>query len=262
MSVLRFWRRARWDDERAKELEAYLAIETDANVARGMSEQDARLAARRKLGNATHVREEIYQINTVTVHDSAWGDISHGARLLRLNPGFAAVAILSLALGVGANTAIFQLLDAVRLRTLPVRNPSELVEVRIADTKGGRTGQFTGRRPQMTNPLVQQVEQHQQAFTSLAVWGTVGFDLATQGEARNASGIWVNGDFFSTIGVTPMLGRLIYRSDDFRGCATPAVVLSYGFWQREFGGDAGAIGRSLTLDRHAYQVVGVTPPQF
>jgi len=262
MSLSRFFRRSRWDDERARELEAYLAIETDENVARGLSEHDARLAARRKLGNTTHVREEIYQMNTITLLDSAWRDVMHGFRLLRLNPGFAAVAILSLALGVGANTAVFQLLDAVRLRTLPVRNPSELFEIRIGDAKGGRTGQFTGRRPSMTNPLFQQVEQQQQAFSSLAVWGTVGFNLATQGEARNASGIWVNGDFFSTLGVTPMLGRLITRTDDFRGCATPAVVLSYGFWQRELGGDASAIGRTLTLDRHAYQVVGVTPPQF
>src|SRR5262249_53541669 len=106
MSILRFWRRGRWDDERANELEADLAIETDANVARGMSERDARLAARRKLGSATYVREEIYQMNTVTFFDNAWRDIAHGVRLLRMNPGFAAVAILSLALGVGANTAI------------------------------------------------------------------------------------------------------------------------------------------------------------
>jgi predicted permease len=262
MSIGRFWRRARWDDERTKELEAYLAIETDANVARGMSEHDARLAAKKKLGNTTLVREEIYQMNTMTFLDSAWRDVAYGARLLRRNPGFAIVAILSLALGVGANTAIFQLLDAVRLRTLPVRNPSELVEIRIADAKGGRTGQFTGRRPQMTNPLLEQVRDHQQAFSGLAAWGTVGFNMATEGEARNASGIWVNGDFFSTLGINPLVGRLIARDDDRRGCAAPVVVLSYGFWQREYGGEPSAVGRSLTLDRHPYEIIGVTPPQF
>jgi predicted permease len=262
MSVRRFWRRARWDDERAKELEAYLEIETDANVARGMSERDARLAARRKLGNPTLVREEIFQMNTVTFLDNAWRDVAHGARLLRMNPGFAAVAVLSLALGVGANTAIFQLLDAVRLRTLPVRNPSELVEIRVSDATNGRTGNFTGRRPMMTHPLLEQVEQHQQAFSGLAAWGAISFNMATEGEARNASGMFVNGDFFSTLGINPLVGRLISRADDRRGCATPAAVLSYGFWQREYGGDPSAIGRALTLDRHAYEIVGVTPPQF
>jgi hypothetical protein len=133
VSVTRFFNRDRWDQERARELEAHLAIETDENLARGMSPADARDAAHRKLGNVTLVREEIYQMNTVTLIDSAWRDLRYGARLLRLNPAFAIVAVLSLALGVGANTAIFQLLDAVRIRTLPVKDAGRLAEVRIAD---------------------------------------------------------------------------------------------------------------------------------
>src|SRR6185295_14731358 len=141
MSITRFLRRNDWDDERARELESYLAIETDENIARGMTPAAARDAARRKLGNATLVREEIYQMNTVTLVDSAWRDLKYGARLLRLNPAFAVVAVLSLALGIGANTAVFQLLDAVRIRTLPVKDAGQLAEVRIADPVGGRTGQ-------------------------------------------------------------------------------------------------------------------------
>ena len=120
MSLKRFFRRGWWDDERARELEAHLAIETDENIARGMPPADARDAARRKLGNTTLVREEIYQMNTMTVVDGAWRDLKYGARLLRLNPAFTAVAVLSLALGVGANAAVFQLVNALRLRTLPV----------------------------------------------------------------------------------------------------------------------------------------------
>src|SRR5262245_55324813 len=157
MSIRRFFHRDEWDDERSRELESYLQIETDENVARGMPPAAARAAARRKLGNATLVREEIYQMNTVTLVDSAWRDLRYGARLLRLNPGFAVVAILSLALGVGANTAIFQLLDAVRIRALPVKDPAGLVQVRIADPVGGRTGQFSGRTPSLTNPLWEQL---------------------------------------------------------------------------------------------------------
>src|SRR3954469_4694255 len=116
MSWTRFFLRTRWDDERARELESYLAIEADENIARGMSPADARDAARRKLGNATAIREEIFQMNTVAFVDNLWRDLRHGVRRLRLNPGFAAVAVLSLALGIGANTAIFQLLDALRMR--------------------------------------------------------------------------------------------------------------------------------------------------
>ena len=262
MSIKRFFNRSRWDDERARELESYVAIETDENIARGMAPEEARLASLRKLGNRTRVREDIYQMNTIGFIDGAWRDLKYGARLLRLNPGFALVAILSLALGVGANTAIFQLLDAVRIRTLPVVNPQQLVELRIADTKGGRTGRFTGRRPMLTYPLFEQIRDRQQAFDGLAAWGTTSFNLTRSGEARYALGIWVNGEFFNTLGVKAMLGRTLNVDDDGRGCASPAAVVSYGFWQRELGGEASAIGRALDLEGHAFRIVGVAPPQF
>lgn len=262
MSVSRYFRRSRWDDERARELDAHLAIETDENIRRGMPPELARDAARRKLGNTTLLREEIYRMNTIDVVDSVWRDLKHGARLLRLNPGFAAVAILSLALGVGANTAIFQLLDAVRIRTLPVHDPDRLVEVRIDSPPGGRTGRFSGRRPSLTDPQFQRIREQQQAFSGLAAWGSSSFNMSTRGEARNAIGFWVNGDFFSALGVRPHLGRLLQPADDRRGCAAPPVVLSYAFWQRDFGGDPSAIGRTLTLERHGYEIIGVTPPQF
>jgi putative ABC transport system permease protein len=262
VSITRFFRRSRWDEERARELEAYLAIETDENIARGMTPADARMAARRKLGSPTHIREEIYRMNTIGLLDSAWRDLAHGARLLRRNPGFAIVAILSLALGVGANTAIFQLLDAVRIRTLPVSDPSHLVEIRIEPTTTGRTGAFTGRHPMLTYPLVERIRERQEAFSGLAAWGSNPFNMSQSGEARNAFGMWVSGDFFTTLGITPFLGRLIAPADDRRGCQSPVAVASYGFWQREFGGDPAAVGRTITLERHVYELVGVTPPQF
>src|SRR5439155_3828593 len=129
MTIRRFFRRSRWDDERSRELEAHLAIEIDDNIARGMMPSAARRAALRKLGNRTLVREEIYQMNTVGLLDSAWRDLRHGIRLLRFNPAFAIVAVLSLALGIGANAAIFQLLDAVRMRTLPVEDAARLADI-------------------------------------------------------------------------------------------------------------------------------------
>jgi putative ABC transport system permease protein len=262
MSIRRFFRRSRWDDERARELEAHLAIETDDNVARGMTPDEARDAARRKLGNTTLVREEIYRMNTVTALETVVQDVRHGLRLLRLNPAFALVATLSLALGVGANTAIFQLLDAVRLRTLPVHDPQQLAEARIAVAKGGRSGHFTSRRPMLTYPIWEGIRDRQQAFSSVFVWAANEFNLTTGGEGRYAQGLWVSGDFFQTLGVPALAGRVLTREDDRPGCAAPPAVISYGFWQREYGGEPSILGREILLDGHAYAVAGVMPPSF
>src|SRR5688500_12721166 len=156
-------------------------------------------AAYRKLGNPTLVREEIYQMNTLGWLETLLQDLRYGARLLRLNPAFASVAILSLALGVGANTAIFQLIDAVRLRPLPVQAPDALAEVRIAERRGA-SGSFTGRRPQLTYALWRELSESQQAFSSIAAWTSSAFDLADGGEARFAEGLYVSGAFFQTFG--------------------------------------------------------------
>src|SRR5688572_24059777 len=129
MGWSRFFRRRRWDEERARELQDYLAEEIDDNLARGMSRDAAVRAAHRKLGNPTLIREEIYQMNTLHLLDSLWQDLRFGARLLLKNRTFAIVAILTLALGTGANAAVFQLINSVRMRMLPVERPQELVHL-------------------------------------------------------------------------------------------------------------------------------------
>jgi len=190
-----------------------------------------------------------------------WQDIKFGVRLLLLNPGFALVAILSLALGIGANTAIFQLIDAVRIRTLPVKNPQELAVVRVIDRKG-ISGHITGRYSHLTNPLWEQMRDHQQAFSSIFAWDREGLNLSTGGEARNAQAIWVSGDFFKTLEVEPLIGRVLTPADDQRGCGSPNAAVSYAFWQREFGGAPDVLGRKLTLEGHPFEIVGVTPASF
>src|SRR5205814_6458014 len=191
----------RWDDERARVLAAHLAIEIDDNLARGMSARDARDAARRKLGNTTLIREEIYRMNTIGVLETIWQDLRYGVRLLRLNPAFAIVAVLSLALGVGANTAIFELLDALRIRTLPVAHPEQLVEIRIPQGQDdNRSGWFSGRHNTLTNALWEQLRDRQEAFSSVFAWGTPDFEMSAGGESRIAEGLWVSGDFFTTLG--------------------------------------------------------------
>src|SRR5216684_8494138 len=124
-----------------------------------------------------------------------WQDLKFGARLLRLNPGFAAIAMLSLALGIGANTAIFQLIDAVRLRTLPVKDPQELATVRIVD-RNWVIGRTHGRYTQLTNAIWEQIRDRQQVFSSFFAWAGEGLNIANGGEVRNVEGIWVSGDYF------------------------------------------------------------------
>jgi predicted permease len=190
-----------------------------------------------------------------------WQDIRFGLRMLRRSPGFTLIATVSLALGIGANSAIFQLLDAVRLRNLPVKDPQELVEVTV-DTKTGRWGQFTSRYPKITNPLWEQIRAHQRVFSQVFAWGNTTFDLSTGGEAHDAEGLWVSGDFFRTLGVAPVAGRVFTTEDDQRGCGSPGAVISYGFWQRQFGGNPAAVGSKLTLYGHPFDIIGVTPQQF
>jgi predicted permease len=261
MSWTRYFRRRYWDAERARELRGYVEIETDENIARGMPPDEARAAAQRKLGNAVLVREEIYRMNSLGWIESFWQDLRYGARSLRLNLGFACIAIASLTIGIGANTTIFQLLDAIRLRSLPVKNPQELATVRVANREWN-SGSFSGSNPHLTNPLWEQLRDHQQAFSGIAAWSDMGFNLARGGEARFAKGLWVSGDFFRVLGVTPVLGRVFTAADDQRGCAAPGAVISYAFWQREFAGDPSVVGRSLTLEGHSFPVIGVTPASF
>jgi putative ABC transport system permease protein len=262
MGFTRFFRRRQWDDERARELDAYLAQEIDDNVARGMTLDQARAAAHRKLGNTTRIREEIYDMNSLGFLETLWQDLRYGARLLRRNPTFAVVAILTLALGTGANTAIFQLVDAIRLRTLPVSHPEQLAEIRIVTAPNGRTGTFMGRWPMLSYPLYRKIKAQQTVFTDVMAWGTTSLDLAQGGEQRPAQALWVTGNFFPLLGVRPAAGRLIAESDDVPGCGAPAVVLGYPFWQREYSGDASAVGRSILLDGHRFDIVGVASSEF
>jgi predicted permease len=201
-------------------------------------------------------------MNRPRLFESGWQDLRHGARLLRRNPGFFTVATLSLALGIGANTAIFQLLDAVQLRLLPVAHPEQLAELKIEDNEHCCSGNFSDRRPNFTYAQWEQIRDHQQAFSEIFAWGDTPFNLASGGEARYVDGLWVSGDFFKTLGVQPLVGRLLTNDDDRQGCGSPAAVISFPFWQREFAGDAQAVGKKIALDGHPVEIVGVSPAGF
>lgn len=183
-------------------------------------------------------------------------DLRFALRQMRHTPIVSLVALLSLALGIGANVAIFSLINALILKTLPVHEPDRLTLLGYENPRGLESS--------FTNPQWEYLRDHQDAFTSAAAIGFARFNLNASGETRLATGLYVSGRFFDTVGVTPMIGRALTPDDDRRGggSAGPVTVISYGFWQREFGGDPLVLGRALSLDGHPFTIVGVTPPEF
>ncbi len=181
--------------------------------------------------------------------DSFAHDLRYAIRAIRNSPGFAIVAIFSLALGIGANTAIFSLIDAVVLKNLPVQHPEELVQVR------------DGQQTFFTNPIWEQIRDRQDVFGGAFAFGGSRFNLARGGEAHYAQGNFVSGEYFNTLGVRAVLGRTVTAADDRRGCAGGAV-LSYDFWQCQYGGSASVLAQQIYLDTHPFPVIGVAQPGF
>ena len=193
--------------------------------------------------------------------DSLAQDFRYGIRQLLKAPSFTLIAISSIALGIGANTAIFQLVDAIRLRLLPVQNPRELVTIDFV--KGSaRAGWWSSRSARFTSPQWDRIRSEQKAFTDVVAWSATRFDLTLGGPARFAEGLYVSGNFFRVLGVPAVLGRTATAQDDAAQCSNPGAVLGYAFWQREFGGDGGVVGRIIHLDGQPLPVIGVIPASF
>ncbi len=190
-----------------------------------------------------------------------FADLRYGVRTLRQNPGFTAVAILSLALGIGANTAIFQLLNAVRLQALPVNEPQRLAMVQFADTRGQR-GNHATLYPALTNAQWERLRDSQDVFSGVLAWWPNGFGMGLPSNLRPVRGLFVSGDFFRVLGVPAIRGRVFAAADDRRGCGNPGAVISYAFWQRQFGGEASAVGSHLRLNDHEVEVIGIAPASF
>lgn len=242
-------RGSRFDQDLAEEMQLHLDLRAQEKQANGIAAEEAQAAARRQFGNTTQLRESSREAWGWTMLDTLQQDVRYGLRALAAHPGFTATAVLSLALGIGANTAIFGIINAVLLRSLPVEDPQRLVQIRIGDQ-----GSFT-------NPIWEQIRDHQQAFSGVLAYSGQRFDLADGGESHLANGLWVSGDFFPVLGVPAMHGRVLSVEDDRRG--GPAVaVISYSFWQRNFPGESNVIGESIRLNRQTFEIIGVTPPWF
>lgn len=186
-------------------------------------------------------------------------DMRHAMRVLWNSRGFFAAAVVIIGLGLGANAAVFRLVDAVILRPLPVPHPEQLAVVQLADTtrwNGRRTSGF----PVLSNPLWERFRDTQTLAGAFA-WANGELRGGGDPDRRPVRALFVSGDFFGALGVRPALGRVFSAADDQPGCV-PGAVVSDGFWRREMGGDASAIGRTITLNDRPVDVIGVTPPAF
>jgi putative ABC transport system permease protein len=242
------------------EADAELRFHFDQQVAKfiksGLTREDATRRARLEFGGHEQLKEEIRDASGVNLIETLFQDIRYGLRFLRRTPVISCVAVLSLALGIGANTAIFSLIDNVMLRMLPVQRPAELVQVlKLAPSRGGAADSG------FTNPLWEQVRDHQDVFSNALAWSQGQFDLAQGGAVQNVQGIFVSGKYFEVLGVRTTAGRLFTAADDQRGCPALAV-LSYGFWKDHFGGADSAIGSTLSLNNQRFQVIGVSSLGF
>jgi putative ABC transport system permease protein len=244
-----------------RELAFHVAERVDELVAAGMSEAEARREARRRFGNPEVMRERVRDADLLVWLESALADLRYAARALRANPGFTLVAVLSLGLGIGANTAIFSLINAVMLRSLPVAQPEELVQLSRAGQVARGSYHSGAGGTIFTNPLWEAVRDRQDALAGTFAFADRSFNLAQAGEVRREAGAWVSGGYFSELGVPAAAGRPLGPADDFRGCPG-AAVLGHGFWLREYGGAADAVGRTISLDGHPFEIVGVAAPGF
>ena len=250
MSWRRFLARSRWDRERAREVESYLDFETADNIARGMTPLEARLAARRKLGNTTLIREEIYRMNSIGFAETLWQDFRHAVRVLAKSRGFTTVAVLSLELGVGANTAVFSLVHAVLLRSLPYPEPGRIVIV------GARGMQYSTNLPQY-----QFWKENANVFSSVADYRGGGETSVLFGASQEtATVLWVGNGFFRTLGSPLALGRE-FDAQETRSGPWSAIITDR-VWRTVFNGDPNVIGRGVTIGTRPCTVSGVLRPDF
>jgi predicted permease len=259
MKWSRFWQRQRRDADLQRELSAYLEQEAADRMAAGATPEEARWAAQRKLGNVTRIREDVYEHNSVVTLETLWRDVAYAVRLFRRNPGFVLVAILSIALGIGANASVFTLLDQVMLRTLPVERPQELVRM----TAGGfQYGNAFGDGDELSYPMYRDLHDANEVFSGMFCRFAPILDVSVNGTGERVQAELVSGGYFSVLGVPPAAGRVLGASDEQAPGAHRFVVLSHRYWQKRFQSDARAIGSAIRINNHVLTVVGVAREGF
>ena len=237
------------------EVRAHELLLADEKIRTGIDPQEARRQARLELGGLEQVKEQVREMRSGHVLEIFIQDVRFGLRMLRKSPGFTAVAALTLALGIGANTSIFSVVSAVLLRPLPYANPGQLIFVSEAKPEAGISGLG------MSYPTFTELRDDNRLFSAIAGLGGHALVLTGHGEPSEVSTVVVTSEFFSVLAAEPLLGRVFVAEDGQRGAA-PVVVLSENLWRDRFGADPRIISRSITLDMRPYTVIGVMPASF
>ncbi len=248
------FRRARREQELNDEVSSHLEMLTQENRRRGMSPDEARSAALRSFGGVDQIKEQYRDQRGLPWLESFFQDLRFGLRGLRRNPGFAAVAVLTLALGIGATTAIFTVVNAVLLRPLPYPHPEELVYVQQV------LGNY-GVQAYVYSPEYSAWQDRSRSLRQVAAYMFAQYNLTGGGEPERVKAGMATASFFSLLGVRPVAGRTFLPGDDAPGTA-PVVVLSEALWRRRYGGNPSIVGKGITLDGKEYTVVGVLPSSF
>jgi len=241
------------------EMREHLRLLTERFVRQGMSPEDAAIAARRQFGNVTKLEEDRHELQTVRWAETLWRDVRFGARQLRRTPLFTITAVLSLALGIGANTAVFTLLDQLVLRLLPVAQPERLVMIW---TTGPHFGNNIGPRF-ASYPMYQDFERKSEAFEAVFCRVEIPASLTADGNTERIRAELVSGNFFQALRVGAAVGRVFSpESDDRIFEGHPSVVLSHRYWMNRFGGDPGVVGKKLLVNSYPMEIVGVSAAGF
>jgi predicted permease len=246
-------RRTRLLEHLEEDIRDHIDREMQQNIDRGMSKEEARRAALCKFGNVTRVIEDTREVWSTLWFDRLLQDMRFGLRTLLRSRSFAFGAALSLALGIGANTAIFSLVDAIILKSLPVREPSQLVQ--LEQTYRGEGYNY------FSYPAYLRLRESQQVFSSVFGWANQRMSGGLDNQLQPIEATFVTGNYFSSLGVQPLIGRTILPGDDVSGAA-PVAVLSYATWREKFGSDPGVVGRTITLEHIPVIVIGVSPSGF
>jgi putative ABC transport system permease protein len=248
------FRRAKLDDELALELESHLQMHTEDNVRSGMTPEEARRQALIKLGGVLPTAEQYRRQRGIPLIETLLKDLRYGMRRLLRSPGFTAIALLSLALGIGANTAIFSLVNTVALRPLPVERPEQIVSL----------GNVTGNRmfPSFSYPNYKDFRDRNELFAGLVAYRFAPLSLSHDGINEGLWGYVVTGNYFEVLGVKAARGRLISPEDDLQPGAHPVTVISYQCWQQRFGADPGVVGKQIVVNGRSYSVIGVAAKGF
>ena len=249
--------KSRHDRDWQDEIQANLHLHIEDNLRSGMEPDEARRAALVKFGGIQPAREAYRDRLGLPWIETLWQDLRHGVRTLMREPGFTTVVVLTLALGVGANTAMFSLIDAVLLKMLPVSHPEQLVYINTSSTK---VGNIRISRTILNRDLEQMRKRSRQlsGFSSYA--SATRLNIGVNGHSDLASGHFVGGGYFQLLGVEPILGRAIQAADQHADGRV--AMLGYGYWKRRFGADPGVIGTVITVSSVPFTVVGVMPREF